>query len=881
MNETPMPWPGAESFLPHSFCLLQKPALILLHVVSDGLIALAYLSIPVALALFVKRRKDLVFSRIFVLFAAFILACAATHLMDIWTLWHPDYLAQGLIKAMTGLVSLATAVVLWPVLEQALKLPSPSQLAELNAELNRSMDELKGEIESRKRLEAQLRESEQQLKSVLDAAADGIVTTDDRGRIALSNPAAARMFGYSAAELLGRPLAELTSLIQAPSAQDEGSEAKPDLPGHEFIGLRRDGSSFPLEMTLGGNTHVLRDISARKEQEQAIRKLNATLEQKVEERTRQLAQASAAKSQFLANMSHELRTPLNAILGFAQLLRRSLHDPEEQNVLRQMQSAGDALVRIIDDILDLTRIEAHQVRLEQRPFTVADCLGQVENLVQGSARDKGLRLQFGPVEQLPRPVLGDALRLQQVLTNLVGNALKFTEQGEVAVRLLRVGDTSQGPRLRFEVRDTGIGIDPVTVSRLFRPFTQADETSTRRYGGAGLGLVISRRLVELMGGTIGVESRVGAGSTFWFEIPFVWARDGEAPTAAGSDAPPPDEGPRLTGLRVLVIDDSALNRLLVERALRQEGALPTLAGDGQQSLQILKARPDAVDVALMDIQMPVMDGLEATRAIRADAALARLPVIAFTAGVMAEDRKAAEAAGVDGFLAKPVDIRCLVSTLAPYVPAAPAEATAEDAAPAGTPDDGTGIPPLPGVDAERAALVTGGDRGFFLQMLGLFVAEFRDMGQWLRDELDGGHRESAKRRLHNLKGNAGNLGAMALMRTAAALETAVMDPDALLDRPIEDLSRQLADFVTAAEPWLKPPDEELAGESAPLDPAEVRAWREALTRRDLAAVKRYAGLRPGLLSRHGAAALAGLDQAMQSLRFDDALAWLKRNLDPD
>lgn len=853
-----MPWSGAESFLPHSFCLLQKPALILLHVVSDGLIALAYLSIPVALALFVKRRKDLVFTRVFVLFAAFILACAATHLMDIWTLWHPDYLAQGLIKAVTGLVSLATAVVLWPVLEQALKLPSPSQLAELNAELHRSMDELKGEIESRKRLEAELRESEQQLKSVLDAAADGIVTTDDRGRIALSNPAAARMFGYSAAELLGRPLAELTSLIPAPSTEGEGSEAKPDLPGHEFIGLRRDGSSFPLEMTHGGNTHVLRDISVRKEQEQAIRKLNATLEQKVEERTRQLAQASAAKSQFLANMSHELRTPLNAILGFGQLLRRCLHDPEEQNVLRQMQSAGDALVRIIDDILDLTRIEADQVRLEQKPFTVADCLGQVENLMQGSARDKGLRLQFGPVEQLPRPVLGDALRLQQVLTNLVGNALKFTEQGEVAVRLLRVGDTSQGPRLRFEVRDTGIGIDPVTVNRLFRPFTQADESSTRRYGGTGLGLVISRRLVELMGGTIGVESRVGEGSTFWFEIPFVWARDGEAPTAAGSDAPPADEGPRLIGLRVLVVDDSALNRLLVERALRQEGALPTLAGDGQQALQILKARPDAVDVAL-----------------------ARLPVIAFTAGVMAEDRKAAEAAGVDGFLAKPVDIHWLVSTLAPYVPAAPAEVTAEDATPAETPDDGTGIPPLPGVDAERAALVTGGDRGFFLQMLGLFVAEFRDMGQWLRAELDGGHRESAKRRLHNLKGNAGNLGAMALMRTAAALETAVMDPDALLDRPIEDLSRQLADFVTAAEPWLKPPDEEAASEAAPLDLAELNAWREALTRRDLAAVKRYTGLRPGLLALHGAAALAGLDQAMQSLRFDDALAWLKRNLDPD
>jgi len=180
----------------------------------------------------------------------------------------------------------------------------------------------------------------------------------------------------------------------------------------------------------------------------------------------------------------------------------------------------------------------------------------------------------------------------------------------------------------------------------------------------------------------------------------------------------------------------------------------------------------------------------------------------------------------------------------------------------------------------RVALVTGGDRDFFLQMLGLFVAEFRDMGQWLRGELDAGQRESVKRRLHNLKGNSGNLGAMALMRTAAALETAVMDPDALLDLPIEDLSRQLADFVAAAEPWLKPANEE-AAESAVLDSAELAAWRDALTRRDLAAVKRYAGLRPGLLAREGAAALASLDQAMQTLRFDDALTWLKRYMNLD
>src|SRR5690606_17514590 len=357
-------------------------------------------------------------------------------------------------------------------------------------------------------------------------------------------------------------------------------------------------------------------------------------------------------------------------------------------------------------------------------------------LMGQAAHGKGLTLRIEPPALPPGLLLGDGLRIEQVLLNLVGNAIKFTERGEVAVRVRADEITDAALRLRVEVRDTGIGIAADALARLFTPFTQADAGIGRRFGGTGLGLSICKRLVELMGGTIGADSQPGLGSCFWFELPLarVAAADADAarvPTPAPADVPP---GPRLAGAHVLVVDDSAMNRDLVERALALEGATATLAADGQQALEVLKSGAQAFDAVLMDVQMPVLDGLAATRRIRAELGLTALPVIAFTAGVRDEQQAAARAAGADDVLPKPMDLeqmtQLLLRWIGPRLPAAaPVPAFAATAtvinggevsapgvvaAPPGKPSPvgGSGgpvataaaddFPALPGIDRERA-----------------------------------------------------------------------------------------------------------------------------------------------------------------------------------
>ncbi len=407
-----------------------------------------------------------------------------------------------------------------------------------------------------------------------------------------------------------------------------------------------------------------------------LRLLNEQLEHKVEVRTAEARAASAAKSEFLAQMSHEIRTPLNGVLGLAQVLSREPLAPNQRALVERIQASGQTLLMILNDILDFSKIEAGQLRIERRPFNLASVLTRIKNLLGPAARSKGLELRIAPPADPLGLLLGDGLRLEQVLVNLTGNAIKFTEQGVVTLTIQVLEASATDVWLRFEVRDTGIGLSSEALARLFTPFTQADAGITRRYGGTGLGLSICKRLMELMGGVIRVESQVGQGSLFWFELPF--------PRTAGESTPDPGPGPapawpakpQLTGLQVLVVDDSAINREVVERALAQEGATVMLAADGQQAVQQLKARPEGFDAVLMDVQMPVLDGLTATRLIRSDLGLTALPILALTAGGLADQQAAAREAGANAVLTKPLDLEQLTTTLLRWVKRQPEAAPA-------------------------------------------------------------------------------------------------------------------------------------------------------------------------------------------------------------
>ncbi|MDQ5908646.1 MAG: hypothetical protein QG599_738, partial [Pseudomonadota bacterium] len=609
-----------------------------------------------------------------------------------------------------------------------------------------------------------------------------------------------------------------------------------------------------------------------------------------------LQTANAAKSEFLAHMSHEIRTPLNAVLGLAQLLdRESLNDHQYDMVVR-IRDAGQSLLGIINDILDLSKIEAGQLPIESRPYALETLLARLDSLMGHTARAKGLDLRIEATTAHPGPLMGDALRLEQVLINLMGNAIKFTEQGAVTLEIERGKTDETTVWLRFTVRDTGIGIAPETLDRLFTPFTQADAGTTRRFGGTGLGLSICKRLVELMGGSIGAKSQAGQGSAFWFELPFTSAPEAEIATIVASPSAElalPTPKLRLKGKHFLVVDDSAINREVVERVLAFEGAMATQAADGQQAVQYLQNQPDVFDAVLMDIRMPVMDGLTATRLIRNELGLTALPILALTAGVLYEQQQAAHTAGVNDVLAKPLDLERLVALLLKWINSNPKVAGAaifqpphhnlsapemkksELAGNARTDDE---FPDIPGIDRVRAAQVLGQNRAFFLRLLAGFVDQFTNAVALTRRDLAQDDREAAIHRLHTLRGNAGHLGALDLMRSAGELEEAIERGEADVETWLLAFNSQLTALITASLPWRGSATtvaEPACSKLPPLDAAHLATLHKALNYNDLKALRLFRELQPALMGTLGSAAVGALGHAIRGLRFDEALAILE------
>ena len=677
------------------------------------------------------------------------------------------------------------------------------------------------DISGQKRIEAELGASEAKYRSLVENIPGIVWSSDATGDMFYISPNCAAVLGYTPEEFLGAGGEALFLGCIHPDDLERVKDA--------YAALFRDRQPYDVEYRIrrrDGDWLWVRDKAAAAYRRDGRLVADGIATDITESKRYELAiqeardaaqAANAAKGEFLAHMSHEIRTPLNAVLGLAQVLERTPLVPEQRDMVERIGIAGRSLLAILGDILDLSKIEAGQLRIEPAPFDLAALLSRIASLMGQTARAKGLELRVVAPAGLTGLLVGDALRLEQVLLNLTGNAIKFTAEGEVALRVGILERSDESVRLHFAVSDTGIGIAPADRVRLFTPFTQAETGIARRFGGTGLGLAISKRLVELMQGRIGVESEPGRGSTFWFEVPF--ARATAVPAPAEADRAPPPAGPRLAHTYLLVVDDSAMNRDLVERALTQEGARVTLAADGQQAVTLLRARPDHYDAVLMDMRMPVMDGLAATRIIRGELGLETLPVIALTAGVLAGEQEAARAAGVDAVLPKPLDIGQMTETLVHWIGRGQTTGPASDGAAAGqsraagaaAADDA--VLEIPGIDPARVIATCGRDLPFFLRLLGGFCAEFAAAPTQTRADLARGDRATAARRLHTLRGNAAALGALEPARAAGALETAIERGETDLEVQLADLQETLATLTEATAPWREAAAE-AAGQSA-------------------------------------------------------------------
>jgi two-component system sensor histidine kinase/response regulator len=778
-------------------------------------------------------------------------------------------------------------------------------------------------------------------RSVLERSPDAFLVVDADGVIHLANEQCEKLFGYTRRELIGQKVEILVpdeirpnhAELRASFHRDPTTRAMGAL--RDLHGRRKDGSLVPVDIALspvpareGAGIQVavsVRDVTDRKQAEIELK-----------EAKRKAEEATRLKSMFLANMSHEIRTPMNAIIGLSHLALKTSLTPKQRDYISKVHNAGTSLLAIINDILDFSKIEAGKLDIETTPFRLDDVISSVTTVTGQKATDKSLEFLAHVAPDIPQQLLGDPHRLGQILTNLVNNSVKFTERGEICVNTELLQHTGEKCQLRFSVRDTGIGMTKEQSAKLFQPFTQADMSTTRKHGGTGLGLTVCRRLVELMGGQIWLDSEPGVGTTFTFtvwlgvgqqqgagrvvpdrlttlralivddnaaareiiddllkgivserdavasapealaaikqadtEAPYDvvfmdWRMPGmdglQAARAVKSDASlkhPPAivmvtafgrddvreeaetldldgflvkpvtrsmimdalvsafvdasdqvaavgsataEGISLTGLRVLLAEDNDINQQIAVELLEGVGAKVDVANNGREAVETLVGgpMPPPYDIVLMDLQMPVMDGHQATAKIRSDPRLTALPIYAMTAHATLEERQFCLANGMNGHISKPIDPALLFDTLSKIPRRAPngvtpGSDTTLDSTIATTPE----VPPVDGLDSADGLRRVGGNTGLYVKLLRQFADQQADAVGAIRAALAANDAQLATRLAHTLKGVAGSLGVRDVPAAAAAVEQLLRE-----SASADATNRALAQLAAVLDPLL-------------------------------------------------------------------------------
>jgi PAS domain S-box-containing protein len=718
---------------------------------------------------------------------------------------------------------------------------------------NKNITNTDGFFHHRNNLAEKLTCCDELLSAITSSTQDAIIMLNNSGEITFWNQAAERMFGHTQAEVIGR---DLHSVVAPDEYRDVCKLAFPHFQQTgqgaavgkivELTGLRKDGSLFPLELSLStllmnDSWHaigIVRDINIRKlaevellKKEQQLNELNCTLEKTIDERTAELLQekdrlnilneeldqrvkkrtraledanyellainselekrqaeldsaliaaerATQAKSQFLANMSHEIRTPLNAIIGFSALALKTDLQPDQQNYICKIHTSGELLLNTINDILDISKIEAGQLSIEHIPFRLDIVIANVTGMVQQKALDKGLNLLIRTSPDAHIHLIGDPHRLVQIITNLLINAVKFTESGEVVFETVLLAEDKGSAQLKFTVRDTGIGISEEQINHLFQPFIQADGSMTRRFGGTGLGLSISKQLVEIMGGTIWCESTLGQGSSFCFTIRFDLCHENDIGKHLLVSSSTEDLQNGLiydfSDFRLLLVEDNEINRLLVIELLKETGIKIHTAETGMEAVTMITEGHYSYDLVFMDVQMPIMDGCEATQRIRADNRFATLPIVAMTAHAMRDEQLRIMQSGMDAYVSKPIDARNMLQVMRTFLFKTGASVKFNEK-PVIASYDEFAIPKISGLDASGALERFNGDKKFYLKMLHSFVESGPTAVKNLDEALNAGDLKLAACIVHNLKGGlAGFIGAVTIAELAQELENAIL-----------------------------------------------------------------------------------------------------------